>query len=129
MTNGDDLLRTSFEKELVRFEKSFQSLPGIADPSFKEVFIEQAVESVHRVKYVRTILDRDISPTRIDPHNPLFDPIRAAIYYFKNDEVVVVASERHAIQTTFNIPFDSVHELKPGFAMIIKKDGRAEEVC
>jgi amidophosphoribosyltransferase len=60
----------------------------------------------------------------------LRDPwgIRPA-YYFKNDEVVVVASERPAIQTTFNIPFDSVHEIKPGFAMIIKKNGNAEEVC
>jgi amidophosphoribosyltransferase len=60
----------------------------------------------------------------------LRDPwgIRPA-YYFKNDEVVVVASERPAIQTTFNIPFDSVHELKPGYAMIIKKDGKAEELC
>ena len=60
----------------------------------------------------------------------LRDPwgIRPA-YYFKNDEVVVVASERPAIQTTFNIPLESVHELKPGHAMIIKKNGTAEEVC
>jgi amidophosphoribosyltransferase len=60
----------------------------------------------------------------------LRDPwgIRPA-YYFKNDEVVVVASERPAIQTTFNIPVELVHELKPGHAMIIKKNGSAEEVC
>jgi amidophosphoribosyltransferase len=50
-------------------------------------------------------------------------------YYFKNDEVVVVASERPAIQTTFNVFAESVHELKPGYAMIIKKDGSAEEYC
>jgi hypothetical protein len=87
MTNGDDLLRTSFEKELVRFEKSSHALLGIADPSYREVFIEQAIESVHRVKYVSAILDRDISPTRIDPHNQSFDPIKAAIHYFKNDDI------------------------------------------
>ena len=60
----------------------------------------------------------------------LRDPwgIRPA-YYFKNDEVVVVASERPAIQTAFNVPVESVHEVKPGYAMIIKKDGTAEEYC
>ena len=59
----------------------------------------------------------------------LRDPwgIRPA-FYFKNDEVVVVASERPAIQTTFNIPLESVHELKPGHAIIIKKEGSAEEI-
>jgi len=60
----------------------------------------------------------------------LRDPwgIRPA-FYFKNDEVVVVASERPAIQTTFNIPVESVHELKPGHAIVIKKNGTSEEVC
>ncbi len=54
----------------------------------------------------------------------LRDPagIRPA-YYFKNDEVVVVASERPVIQTAFNAPFDEVKELDPGKAIIIKKNG------
>ncbi|PPK96394.1 amidophosphoribosyltransferase [Nonlabens xylanidelens] len=54
----------------------------------------------------------------------LRDPagIRPA-YYFQNDEVVVVASERPVIQTAFNAPFDEVKELDPGKAIIIKKDG------
>ncbi|NTW32885.1 MAG: amidophosphoribosyltransferase [Bacteroidetes bacterium] len=58
----------------------------------------------------------------------LRDPwgIRPA-YYFKNDEVAVVASEKPAIQTTFNIGSESVHELKPGYALIIKKNGLVEE--
>lgn len=49
-------------------------------------------------------------------------------FYFKNDEIVVVASERPAIQTAFNIPFESVQELKQGHAVIIKKDGTFNEV-
>lgn len=59
----------------------------------------------------------------------LRDPwgIRPA-FYFKNDEVIVLASERPAIQTTFNIPTESVRELKPGHAMIIRKDGSSDEV-
>lgn len=54
----------------------------------------------------------------------LRDPagIRPAFYY-KDDEVVVVASERPVIQTVFNVPFNSIHELDPGHAAIIKKNG------
>lgn len=48
--------------------------------------------------------------------------IRPAFYYH-DDEVVVVASERPVIQTAMNVDVDSVKELKPGEAIIIKKDG------
>ena len=44
-------------------------------------------------------------------------------YFYKDDEVVVVASERPAIQTVFNVPYEEVKELTPGSAIIIKKDG------
>lgn len=55
----------------------------------------------------------------------LRDPsgIRPA-YYYQNDEVVVVASERPAIQTVFNTTYDQVSELPPGNALIIKKSGQ-----
>ena len=46
------------------------------------------------------------------------------VYFYKDDEVVVVASERPAIQTVFNVPFEEVKELDPGHALIVKKDGR-----
>ncbi len=54
----------------------------------------------------------------------LRDPagIRPA-YYYKDDEVVVVASERPVIQTVFNVDYDSVCELLPGSAIITKKSG------
>lgn len=44
-------------------------------------------------------------------------------YYYQDEEIVVVASERPAIQTSFNVPFEEVKELDPGHAIIIKKDG------
>ena len=55
----------------------------------------------------------------------LRDPagIRPA-YYYKDDEVVVVASERPVIQTAFNVDFNDVHELPPGHAIITKKAER-----
>ena len=47
-------------------------------------------------------------------------------YYYQDDEVVVVASERPAIQTVFNVPYEEVKELDPGHAIIIKKNGNTE---
>ena len=45
-------------------------------------------------------------------------------YYYKDEEVVVVASERAVIQTAFNIEFEAVQELPPAHAIIIKKNGK-----
>ena len=54
----------------------------------------------------------------------LRDPagIRPAFYY-KDDEVIVVASERPAIQTAFNLKLDQIKEVPPGNALIINKAG------
>ena len=52
-----------------------------------------------------------------DPHG-----IRPAYYYY-DDEIAVVTSERPVIQTAFNIPSDNISELKEGSAIIIKKSG------
>ena len=52
-----------------------------------------------------------------DPHG-----IRPA-YYFENDEVVAVASERPAIQTVFDVSYPKIQEIPRGNALIIKKSG------
>ena len=52
--------------------------------------------------------------------------IRPAFYYI-DDEVAVVTSERPAIQTAFNVPIASIREIKPGHALIIKKSGEISE--
>ncbi|MEZ4842037.1 MAG: amidophosphoribosyltransferase [Flavobacteriaceae bacterium] len=44
-------------------------------------------------------------------------------YYYQDDEVVVVASERPVIQTVFNVDFEAITELERAHALIIKKDG------
>lgn len=58
----------------------------------------------------------------------LRDPvgIRPAFYY-EDDEVTVVASERPAIQTVFNVKLDQVKELTPGSALLILEDGTTLE--
>jgi amidophosphoribosyltransferase len=48
-------------------------------------------------------------------------------YFYEDDEIVVVASERPVIQTVFNVPFEKVKELQPGNALIIKKNGTVTE--
>ena len=48
-------------------------------------------------------------------------------YYYKDDEVVVVASERPVIQTSFNVKAEQIKELKRGHVLIIKKDGSIHE--
>ena len=52
-----------------------------------------------------------------DPHG-----IRPA-FWFEDEEIVVVASERPVIQTAFNLKVEQVSELTPGHAIIIKKNG------
>ncbi|UII20069.1 amidophosphoribosyltransferase [Fulvivirga ligni] len=44
-------------------------------------------------------------------------------YYYADDEIVVVASEKPAIKTAFNVDYDQIKEIDPGHALIIKKDG------
>lgn len=58
----------------------------------------------------------------------LRDPsaIRPA-YYYSDDEIIVVASERPVIQTTFNIHINKIKEIKRGHALIIKNNGTFSE--
>jgi amidophosphoribosyltransferase len=59
----------------------------------------------------------------------LRDPsgIRPAFWY-EDDEICVVASERPVIQTAFNLKVEDIQELKPGHALIIEKKGQAKEI-
>ena len=49
-------------------------------------------------------------------------------YYYQDDEVIVAASERPVIQTAFNVPIDSVKEIAPGHALIVKMNGETSHV-
>jgi amidophosphoribosyltransferase len=58
----------------------------------------------------------------------LRDPngIRPAFWY-EDDEICVVASERPVIQTAFNLTSEQIHELQPGHALIVRKNGEVKE--
>ena len=55
--------------------------------------------------------------------------IRPAFYY-RDDEIVALASERPVLQTTFNLQYDYIHELQPGEALIVRRNGdfRLEQI-
>ena len=48
-------------------------------------------------------------------------------YYYADDEVVVVASEKPAIKTAFNVNYSQIQEIKPGHALVINKNGEYEQ--
>nr|MCU0355800.1 amidophosphoribosyltransferase [Cytophagales bacterium] len=48
-------------------------------------------------------------------------------YYYADDEVVVVASERTAIKSAFNISYESIREIQPGHALVVLKNGEFAE--
>lgn len=49
------------------------------------------------------------------------------VFYYKDDEVAVVCSERPVIQTAFNVKLEKIQELTPGHALIIRKNGEVKE--
>jgi len=53
--------------------------------------------------------------------------IRPAFWY-RDDEVLVAASERPVIQTVFNVPSEQIQEVKPGYAIIAKRNGHISDV-
>lgn len=48
-------------------------------------------------------------------------------YYYADDEVIVVASEKPAIKTAFNVDYNQIKEISPGHALIMKKNGQFGE--
>ena len=50
--------------------------------------------------------------------------IRPAFYY-RDEEIVAVASERPVLQTTFDLQYDDIHELQPGKALIVRRNGES----
>lgn len=44
-------------------------------------------------------------------------------YFYQDDEVVVATSERPVIQTAFNVPAERIHQIEPGYVLIVKQNG------
>jgi hypothetical protein len=75
----DRQLANQLTAGLESFDKKERGLPGIRSTPRRQVFLEQLLESIHRVKFVEAISARDVSEGRADPSSELFDPLKAAI--------------------------------------------------
>jgi len=152
MTNVDELLEQLFElgqhpKERTDTVTVLEKIGHFLDTENQELFDKYKNEGFsneeisHQIAEhidVASILRRSAKTwdggytiSGILGHGDAFvmrDPvgIRPAFYYY-DDEIVIVTSERPAIQTAFNIPLESVKEIKPGHALIIKKNGKVTE--
>ena len=89
MRPRDANLAAHLDGQLHHFANTFRPLPGINAPAERNCFIEQLLESIHRVQYTQVIQQRSISPSRQDPNSELFDPLKAALLMLragKHDE-------------------------------------------
>ncbi|MDR0236519.1 hypothetical protein [Acinetobacter sp.] len=80
-----DRLANELVQKINDFSLNITALPGVQSPIQIDVLARQLVDSVNRVDYFRILEQRSISLSRADPHNELFDPIRAILYLKSND--------------------------------------------
>lgn len=152
MTNTDELLEQLFElgqhpKEKADTVTVLEKIGHFLDTENQELFdrfkaegysnaeislkIADHVDIAHILRRSAKTWDGGYTIAGILGHGDAFvmrDPagIRPAFYYY-DDEVVIATSERPAIQTAFNIPIEEIKEIKPGHALIVKKDGSISE--
>ncbi len=152
MTNVDELLDQLYElgqhpKERADTVTVLEKIGHFLDAENQELFDKFKSEGFSNIDITHKIADNlDVTNilrrsaktwdggytiSGIFGHGDAFvmrDPagIRPAYYYY-DDEIVVATSERPAIQTAFNIPFELISEIKPGHALIVKKDGTVSE--
>ncbi len=152
LTNVDEIFKTLIDlgqhpKDYTDTESMLENVGHFLDEE-NQLLFRQFKNEGYANKEISALIERDLdvrkvlerSSRRWDGgyviaglfgHGDAFvtrDPwgIRPASYY-ANDEFVVVASERPVIQTALNVRSVEVNELKPGHALIIKKDGTVKE--
>ncbi|HTM99759.1 MAG TPA: hypothetical protein VL088_13480, partial [Pedobacter sp.] len=152
MTNVDELLEQLYElgqhpKEKADTVTVLEKIGHFLDDENQELFDEYKKEGLSNVDITHKISDNlnianilrrsaknwdgGYTISGIVGNGDAFvlrDPsgIRPAFYY-ADDEIVVAASERPAIQTAFNVQLKQVKEIEPGHALIVKKDGTVSQ--
>ena len=87
MRPRDRDLAQRLEANLNAFDHTVRPLRGIRDRVNREVFIEQVLDSIHRVAFVGVLRTRRLSELRADPRSGLFDPLKAAILYQRKGNI------------------------------------------
>lgn len=122
-----ELMGHRLDREVERNFVEGQRL-GLRDQDITR-YIEEHVEMSNVLKSTMADFDGGYVMCGLTGSGEMFsmrDPwgIRPA-FYFKNDEIVVLASERPVLQTTFDLECDDIKELDPGCALIVRRDGQA----
>jgi len=81
MRGRDTALIQQLHDGLLEYETNSYALPGIQHQTAREVYVQQLIDSIRRVKFVTTMAARDIHPNRADGQSELFDPLKAAVLY------------------------------------------------
>ena len=118
----DKNVQELFDKYKAEGYKNVEISELIADNLDVRAILERAAKRFDGGYVMGGIIGSGDSFVMRDPHG-----IRPA-YYYCDDEIVVVASERPAIQTAINVHFSEVKELKPGHALLIKRNGEVAEL-
>lgn len=152
MTNVDELLEQLFElgqhpKERADTVTVLEKIGHFLDTENQQLFdkfkgegytnveitgmIAKHLNVAHILRRSAKTWDGGYTISGVFGHGDAFvmrDPagIRPA-YYYQDDEILVAASERPAIQTAFDVPFESIKEIQPGHALIVKQDGAISE--
>ena len=113
------------DREVERNFRDAQDL-GLAGTAITD-YIDNHVKMSNVLKSTMTDFDGGYVMCGLTGSGEMFamrDPwgIRPAFYY-KNDEIVVLASERPVLQTTFDLDKDDITELQPGKALLVKRNG------
>ncbi len=96
---NDETLTQIIKESIRNFSRVRHPLPGVESEANCNALCKQLVSSIHRIKYIHRIRERDISPTRIDPKSEFFDPIKAAIFHHREGN----------LEEAFWLVFLSVH--------------------
>lgn len=99
MRPGDVDFANKLDAALAGFHREQRAMQGIQNPVMRQVFLEQLVESVRRIKYTATLLQSKLSSRRADPNGVLFHPVKAAILHKRQGN----------IEEAFWLVFLSVH--------------------
>jgi hypothetical protein len=83
----DASLARQLATALQSFDRQKIQLPGIRNSARRDAFIEQLIESIHRIKYIDLIRTRDVSRLRADPNSDLFDPLKAAVFHLRQGNI------------------------------------------
>ncbi|MFY8299459.1 hypothetical protein AAEU28_11870 [Pseudoalteromonas sp. SS15] len=80
-------IRKKFHERLLSYNNDEENIRIIEAEDVRNTLVTQLIDSVRRVDYIEMLKNRPVSQERLDPISPMFDPLRAAIYHFNNDNI------------------------------------------